>query len=142
LYDQRNGLPAAGVPIVEERSHQGQSVDDAGPALRLEGVTVRGELREVDLAVPCGRVVGLAGVAGAGHRAVLGVAAGVVKPDEGRVVLPDGTPLKPTIRGAISQGVAIVSGDRKRFGVMLDKPIWDNIGQVGSVGRPPQGAGP
>ncbi|MGY1688500.1 sugar ABC transporter ATP-binding protein [Geodermatophilus sp. SYSU D01105] len=126
--------------IVEERSHQGQAIDDGGPALRLERVTVDGQLREVDLAVPCGRVVGLAGVAGAGHRAVLGVAAGVVRPDEGRVVLPDGAALKPSIRGAISQGVAIVSGDRKRFGVMLDKPIWDNVGQVGSVALRRDGA--
>ncbi|SFL73160.1 sugar ABC transporter ATP-binding protein [Geodermatophilus ruber] len=120
--------------IVEERSHTGAvAVDPSAPALRLERVTVRGQLREVDLAVPCGRVVGLAGVAGSGHRAVLSVAAGVLRPDAGRVVLPDGAPLKGGIRGAISQGVAIVSGDRKRFGVMLDKPIWDNVGQVGSV---------
>ncbi|MGY1593848.1 sugar ABC transporter ATP-binding protein [Geodermatophilus sp. SYSU D00708] len=126
--------------IVEERSHQGQAIDEEGPALRLEGVTVRGQLREVDLAVPCGRVVGLAGVAGSGHRAVLSVAAGVLRPDDGRVFLPDGAPLKPSIRGAISQGVAIVSGDRKRFGVMLDKPIWDNVGQVGSVALRRDGA--
>jgi ABC-type sugar transport system ATPase subunit len=120
--------------IVEERSHQGDLAVDAGtPALRLEGVTVRGELEDVHLTVPSGRVVGLAGVAGSGHRTVLSVAAGVLRPERGRVVLPDGAPLKSNLRGAISQGVAIVSGDRKRFGVMLDKPIWDNVGQVGSV---------
>ncbi|MCW2698124.1 MAG: sugar transporter ATP-binding protein [Modestobacter sp.] len=120
--------------IVEERTQQGEQVVDHGqPALRLENVTVPGALEDVDLAVPCGRVVGLAGIAGAGHRAVLDVASGVTRPTRGRVVLPDGSPLKAGLRGAISQGVAIVSGDRKRFGVMLDKPIWDNIGQVSSV---------
>ena len=120
--------------IVEERSHQGDmSFDPSTPALRLENVTVEGELEDVDLTVPCGRIVGLAGVAGAGHRAVLNVASGVLRPDRGRIVLPGGEPLKNNLRGAISQGVAIVSGDRKRYGVMLDKPIWDNVGQVSSV---------
>ncbi|GAB3347171.1 sugar ABC transporter ATP-binding protein [Modestobacter lapidis] len=120
--------------VVEERAHSGAlAVEPGQPALRLENVTVPGQLQDVDLVVPCGRVVGLAGIAGAGHRAVLDVASGVARPSRGRVVLPDGSPLKAGLRGAISQGVAIVSGDRKRFGVMLDKPIWDNIGQVSSV---------
>lgn len=102
-------------------------------ALELRGVTVTGEMEAVDLTAPRGRIVGLAGVAGAGHRTVLGVASGLRKPDAGTVVLPGGAALKSGIRGAISQGVAIVSGDRKRFGVMLDKPIWENIGQVRTI---------
>jgi ABC-type sugar transport system ATPase subunit len=120
--------------IVEERSHESTaSIDGGGPSLRLEHVTVRGELEDVDLTVPAGAVVGLAGVAGSGYRTVLSVAAGAIRADSGRVVLPDGTELKSSLRGAISQGVALVSGDRRRFGVMLDKPIWDNVGQVRSV---------
>jgi ABC-type sugar transport system ATPase subunit len=30
--------------------------------------------------------------------------------------------------------VALVSGDRRRLGLMLDKPLWENIGQIRSVG--------
>jgi ABC-type uncharacterized transport system ATPase subunit len=30
--------------------------------------------------------------------------------------------------------VALVTGDRRRLGLMLDKPIWENIGQIRSVG--------
>jgi ABC-type sugar transport system ATPase subunit len=29
--------------------------------------------------------------------------------------------------------VALVTGDRRRLGLMLDKPIWENVGQVRSV---------
>jgi ABC-type sugar transport system ATPase subunit len=120
--------------IVEERSHHGGIAAGTDvPSFRLEGVTVRGEIEDVDLTVPAGSVVGVAGVAGSGYRAVLSVAAGAVRPDGGRVVLPDGSTLRSGLRGAISQGVALVSGDRRRFGVMLDKPIWDNVGQVHSV---------
>ncbi|MCZ2824235.1 MULTISPECIES: sugar ABC transporter ATP-binding protein [unclassified Modestobacter] len=120
---------------MEARSHiDSDAVDPGAPALRFEDVTLGDELRGVDLVVPAGRVVGLAGVDGAGHRALLSVAAGVVRPDRGRVVLPDGRSLRHSIRGAIEQGVAIISGDRKRFGVMLDKSVWDNVAQVSTVG--------
>jgi ABC-type sugar transport system ATPase subunit len=30
--------------------------------------------------------------------------------------------------------VALVTGDRRRLGLMLDKPLWENIGQIRSVG--------
>jgi ABC-type sugar transport system ATPase subunit len=118
--------------IVEDRSQHHQALATDRPTLRFENVTA-GELRDVSFAVPVGAVVGVAGVAGSGYRTLLSVAAGALRPQRGRILLPDGTPLKQHLRGAISQGVAIVSGDRKRFGVMLDKPIWDNIGQVRAV---------
>jgi ABC-type sugar transport system ATPase subunit len=119
--------------IVEERTAERTSAAAAGrTGLRLENVSA-GELHGVDLDVPAGAIVGVAGVAGSGYRTVLSVAAGALRPDTGRVVLPSGADLTPTLRGAIGQGVAIVSGDRRRYGVMLDKPIWDNIGQVRAV---------
>jgi ABC-type sugar transport system ATPase subunit len=33
----------------------------------------------------------------------------------------------------VDAGVALVSGDRRRLGLMLDKPIWENIAQVRSI---------
>jgi ABC-type sugar transport system ATPase subunit len=36
--------------------------------------------------------------------------------------------------GAVRAGVALVSGDRRRLGLMLDKPLWENMGQIRSVG--------
>jgi ABC-type sugar transport system ATPase subunit len=125
-------------PAAPNPGLDGAAEDPARPdlqgALVLSGVTVQGEMEEVDLAAPQGRIVGLAGVAGAGHRTVLGVAAGIVRPTRGHVTLPDGRALGRGLRQTIRQGVAIVSGDRKRFGVMLDKPVWENIGQVQSIG--------
>jgi ABC-type sugar transport system ATPase subunit len=103
-------------------------------ALEFSGVTVAGEMEDVDLVVHRGSIVGLAGVAGAGHRTVLGVAAGIVRTDRGTVTVPDGRRLGRGLRGTILQGVAIVSGDRRRYGVMLDKPVWENIAQVRSIG--------
>ena len=75
----------------------------------------------------------------AAMEAGLDIASGLRRPDRGAVTLPDGSPLGRGLRRSIRQGVAIVSGDRKRFGVMLDKPIWENVAQVRAIGLRRQG---
>ena len=97
-------------------------------------MAVDGRLEELDLTVERGEVVGLAGVAGAGHHTVLELVSGLRRPDRGTVVLPSGATVPHGLRRAIRAGVALVTGDRRRLGLMLDKPIWENIGQVRSVG--------
>ena len=81
-----------------------------------------------------GEIVGLAGVAGAGHHEVLELVCGMRRPEQGSVTLPSGRDVPSGLRRAIGSGVALVSGDRRRLGLMLDKPLWENIGQIRSVG--------
>jgi ABC-type sugar transport system ATPase subunit len=108
------------------------SVRDA--ELVLDGVRTRSGLQDVGFRVRAGEVVGLAGLAGSGPMAVLGVIAGLERPTSGTVTLPGGQPRPTSFREAIGRGVAFVSGDRRRLGLMLDKPIWENIVQVQSMG--------
>src|SRR5262249_46259373 len=58
---------------------------------------------------------------------------GARKVSAGRIVLPDGSTVRGGLRRAIRHGVALVSGDRRRVGLMLDKPIFENVGQVRAV---------
>jgi ABC-type sugar transport system ATPase subunit len=102
-------------------------------SVRLEDVDVDGLLRGVSLEAGPGEIVGLAGLAGAGHHTVIELLSGQCRPGSGRVELPGGQPVPRGLRGAIGAGVALVTGDRRRFGLMLDKPLWDNIGQVRAV---------
>jgi ABC-type sugar transport system ATPase subunit len=102
-------------------------------ALRLEHVSVAGYLEDVTLEAPAGAIIGVAGLSGSGHREALEVTAGALRLTQGRIVLPGGTELRPGQRNAIRQGVALVPGDRQRIGLMLDKPVWDNIAQVRAV---------
>src|SRR6266849_326560 len=102
-------------------------------ALRLENVTVPGHLEDVTLQAPTGVIIGVAGLSDSGHRDVLEVAAGLLRPSKGYVRLPSGELVQHDLRAAIQQGVALVPGDRRRIGVMLDKPVWDNIAQVRAV---------
>ena len=109
-------------------------------SLRLEGVSVPGRLENVSLEARAGSIIGMAGLSGSGHQEALYVAAGALRPDRGRVVLPDGSELRPGLRNAIRRGIALVPGDRQRIGLMLDKPIWDNVAQVRAVALGRDGA--
>jgi ABC-type sugar transport system ATPase subunit len=53
-----------------------------------------------------------------------------MRPQSGTVLLPSGKKVPRGLRNAVGSGVALVTGDRRRYGLMLDKPIWENIGQV------------
>ncbi|GAA3885787.1 sugar ABC transporter ATP-binding protein [Saccharothrix violaceirubra] len=105
----------------------------SGPTLSLAGVTVPDRLADVTLSCRAGEIVGLAGLAGSGNTDVLEVIAGLTKAASGTVTLPDGKGAPRDFRSAIADGVALVSGDRRRVGLMLDKPIWENISQVQPV---------
>jgi ABC-type sugar transport system ATPase subunit len=128
--------------MVGEAGHARSSIAEAaavepaarrGGSLALEGVTVAGQLDDVSLKVETGEVVGLAGLAGSGHDAVLETVFGRRRLASGRIMLPDGRPGATSSRKAIKRGVALVTGDRRRLGLMLDKPVWENIAQVRAV---------
>jgi ABC-type sugar transport system ATPase subunit len=127
--------PHEAPPDAELREQVAEAVGaEGGGRLELRGVTVAGRISEVSLSVDPGEVVGLAGVAGAGHHTVLELISGLARPDSGSVLLPSGRSVPRGLRNAVRAGVALVSGDRRRLGLMLDKPLWENIGQIRSVG--------
>jgi ABC-type sugar transport system ATPase subunit len=64
-----------------------------------------------------------------GERGELELVSGLRRPDRGAVTLPSGKRVPHGLRNAIRAGVALVTGDRRRLGLMLDKPIWENIGR-------------
>lgn len=119
-------------PPQSQRVASNRSSSERG-TLRLEHVSVPGCLEDVTLEAHAGTIVGVAGLSGSGHHDALAVAAGALRPNRGRILLPNGAELRPGLRNAIRQGVALVPGDRQRIGLMLDKPIWDNVAQVRAV---------
>jgi ABC-type uncharacterized transport system ATPase subunit len=102
-------------------------------ALKLEKVSTRalgrGErpLREVDLEVGEGEIVGVAGVDGNGQSELVEVVLGLRRCDGGSVELC-GVPaaaLSPVERRRL--GLAVVPGDRMSAGVDLAAPLWENV---------------
>jgi ABC-type sugar transport system ATPase subunit len=109
-------------------------------ALTASNVTSATGLNGVSFRVEAGEIVGLAGLTGAGPEAMLAAIAGLSRIDAGEITLPGGKPRPASFRQAIDRGVAYVSGDRRKLGLMLDKPIWENVVQVRSIGMARDGA--
>ncbi len=102
-------------------------------SLVLRDLEVRGALDGASVQVRPGEVVGLAGLQGAGHEAVLAAICGRARPTGGEVRLPGG--VRPrSLRHAYASGVGFVPSDRKGLGLMLDKPVWENVTAVSWLG--------
>lgn len=103
------------------------------PPVVLRGVAVEQRLAPTDLEVAPGEIVGLAGLDGAGPQAVFDVIFGRAAPSAGSVSLPGGDRPPRSMARAVRDGIAYVPADRKGLGVMLDKPIFENVALVRGV---------
>jgi general nucleoside transport system ATP-binding protein len=107
---------------------------DAKVVLAMRGGS--GELREVDLAIRAGEIVGVAGVDGNGQRELALAIAGLI-PMRGTVAIRgrDFTSTSPAAR--LAAGLAHIPEDRHHGGLVLDASIADNLalGRADVTGR-------
>jgi ribose transport system ATP-binding protein/rhamnose transport system ATP-binding protein len=108
--------------------------DGRPPAVVVEGLR-GGGLADVSFTVAPGEIVGFAGLQGSGHLEVLSVLSG--RASAAGWVSVNGAPAPRSPRAAVRAGIAFVPSDRKRYGLMLDKPLWQNTSAVGwlALGR-------
>ena len=84
-------------------------------------------IKNIDLSVHAGEIVGVAGLVGAGRTELAKTIFGLFAPDSGEMLLR-GKPIRighPS--EAIDHGIAYLPEDRRRHGVVLDFPISANI---------------
>ena len=101
---------------------------DAAPRLSVENLTLRGALDNASFVVRGGEILGVTGLAGSGldelSRAIFGASS---RPATGRVMV-DGSPVAPSSPSAsLRAGIALITNDRLREGVLLDFPLTENI---------------
>jgi D-xylose transport system ATP-binding protein len=112
------------------------SVSDE-PALAVDGLSVedptnpgRFVVKNVSFAVRRGEVLGIAGLMGAGRTALLSALFGTARsPVTGSVRVGKGSPrpAPASPREAMDLGLALVSEDRKRYGLVVEAPIVENL---------------
>ncbi|MFE5838791.1 sugar ABC transporter ATP-binding protein [Arthrobacter sp. NPDC056493] len=103
-----------------------QSEREGGVVLSARGISGP-RLREVDLDVRSGEIVGIAGLVGCGRSELVRILAGAQKPLMGEMQL-DGKPYRPDSPAtAISRGVACVPQERRREGAVLSMTVRENI---------------
>jgi ABC-type sugar transport system ATPase subunit len=103
------------------------AVTSGDVVLRLSGVSAGRQLRDVDLEVRAGEVVGIGGVAGAGQAELTQAVFGAVPLRAGTMQL-DGRPYAPaTPADALAAGVGFLHEDRKRAGILPDLSVLQNL---------------
>jgi rhamnose transport system ATP-binding protein len=105
-----------------------QAVQIGEPVLELRqlGCSASG-IRDVDLSVRAGEIVGLAGLVGGGRTELARTIFGLTPADKGKITVR-GRPVKiESAAQAIECGIAYVPEDRRRHGVILDLAISANI---------------
>ncbi|MES5818090.1 sugar ABC transporter ATP-binding protein [Streptomyces sp. RG80] len=117
----------------ERQVRRARTVVDLPPPVVLSGVSVPGKLADVTFTVRAGEVVGVAGLQGAGHLGALEVVCGRTAISAGRVDI-GGRGLPHSLRDAVRSGVAFVPSDRKRYGLMVDREVWENTTSVSWLG--------
>jgi ABC-type sugar transport system ATPase subunit len=125
-----NGGPKLRPPIRLERRRK-------GGMLEVSGLSQGRSFQDVSLTVEAGQMVGIAGVQGAGHGALLGAIAGRSEYESGSITL-DGRPVPSgSSPKACRLGIALVPGDRRQGGIAPNLRVRENIALpvTGSLSR-------
>ncbi|WP_167096435.1 sugar ABC transporter ATP-binding protein [Amycolatopsis granulosa] len=115
-----------GRPIDTEARPEGVQ-QDREVVLRVTGLRTRDLLKDVSFDLRHGEILGFAGLMGAGRTEVARALVGADKAEAGTVTL-HGEPVR--IAGpadAARLGIGYLSEDRKRYGLLLDQDVKDNI---------------
>jgi ABC-type sugar transport system ATPase subunit len=95
--------------------------------LQLKGLSQAGLLRNVNLVLKQGEILGIAGLAGSGRTELAHTICGIIKPDKGEIIW-NGVRLSiKNYRQALDIGIVYVSEDRKDNGLIMPMSIKENI---------------
>lgn len=100
---------------------------DREAVLRVSGLSTRDLLRDVSFELHRGEVLGFAGLVGAGRTEVARALIGADPMDAGDVEVFGEPAHIRTPEDAVAHSIAYLSEDRKRFGLLLDKDLVENI---------------
>ncbi|CUX53914.1 sugar ABC transporter ATP-binding protein [Agrobacterium deltaense] len=108
-----------------------RGVPVAPPVMSVKNLATHASVVPFDFDLPKGAIVGIAGLDGQGQDAFVRAVAGIVQPFGGDVQIRshDTDRMMPinTLEDAARAGVAYVSGDRKREGIIPQQSIFENL---------------
>jgi len=99
------------------------------PALRAANLSRAPAVRDVSFELYPGEILGLAGLMGSGRTETVRLVFGADRADSGAIYL-NGSPSPARIRSprdAVRHGIALLTEDRKQQGLLLPRPLRENI---------------
>jgi simple sugar transport system ATP-binding protein len=97
------------------------------PLLEARGLTRRGAIQPIDLALRPGEVTGLAGLLGSGRTETARLLFGIDAPDAGEICFKERRVQLHSPRDAVRLGLAFCSEDRKTEGIMPNLSVRENL---------------
>ena len=113
--------------IYETPKTESKVAKDAKEILRVENLVVPGVVKDVSFSLKHGEILGFAGLMGAGRTETARAIFGADKFESGRIFV-DGqeVSIKSPV-DAIKSGIGYLSEDRKRYGLALGLPVFENM---------------
>jgi ABC-type sugar transport system ATPase subunit len=95
--------------------------------VKIDNLSSARQIKNISFEIGAGQIVGMAGLVGAGRTEIAKAIFGIDKKTTGSIIL-DNKPLKiNSPADAISEGIALLTEDRKRTGLCLNLPCGWNI---------------
>lgn len=99
-----------------------------GPSLlSVENFSKKSQFNNINIDLKKGEVLGIFGLMGAGRTEFLHALYGLEKPDQGEVRIENQKVKINSPRDAIKHGIALVTEDRKKMGLVLTSSVKENI---------------
>ncbi len=114
---------------------------DAAAVLRVEALSARNSrglpaLRDLNLAVKAGEILGIAGVEGNGQNELCETILGLAKASQGRILFREQEVSAWSVRRRMEAGLAYIPQDRRGSGLVLPFSVQENLA-LGRSHRPP-----
>jgi ribose transport system ATP-binding protein len=110
-----------------EEIYPPRSVSRGAEILAVEGLSRSGEFRDVSFSLHRGEVLGMFGLVGSGRTAVARCIFGADPLTSGRILVEGRRFQARSPQEAVNAGIALVTEDRKRDGIVMSCTIRDNV---------------
>jgi len=104
-----------------------QDIQPSEIIFRVEDLRYPGNPNEISFELCQGELLGIAGLVGSGRTETMRAIFGADRKDSGRLFLRGKEIIIKSPRDAVSNGICLLTEDRKREGLILDMPCYVNI---------------
>ena len=108
-----------------EASHVSHATQE--PVMQVSGLSRGKAVKNASLTLHQGEVLGIAGLVGAGRTELLRLIAGIDRPDSGSVQVRGKMVTGNNPRAAIQSGLGLLPEERKRDGIIRERPVSSNV---------------
>lgn len=112
---------------VDETLYKKEDVKIGEECLRVEGLSRKGDLNDINFTVKKGEILGIAGLVGAGRTELVRAIVGADPVDRGKIFIEKKEVKIRSPHDAISAGIGFLPENRRDDGLALDLSVKDNI---------------